>query len=116
MDLQPVIAAFQAHQWVLFGALIVGGLIAFAKQGWFSTWIQSKLPASDIPYYAVVIGVLTMMVTDIETGKTWQQAILDGFFAATTAVFGHQLLIEGVRGGKEVVPVAKWAKPSPPAV
>ena len=115
MNIQPIIAAFQAHQWVLFGALVVGGFIAFAKQGWFSAWVQSKMPSAAIPYYAMGLGVLAMMATDLSTGKTWQQAITDGLMAGMTAVFGHQLLIESARGGKEIVPTAKWAKPAPPA-
>lgn len=113
-DLQPIFDAFQAHQWVLFGALLVGLLLAVAKQGWLSARIQAWLPPVALPYYAVGLGILTLMVADIKSGKTWQQALFDGVAAGIAAVFAHETVIEGLRGGKEIIP-ARWPDKTPPA-
>ncbi len=102
--LSQVIAAVQAKQWVLFAALLIGFVIALAKQGWLSTWIASKMPSRAIPYYAAALGVLSLMVTDITSGKTLTQAIQDGLAAAMLSVFGHELVIESMRKGKELIP------------
>ena len=104
VDIAPFIAAYRAHQYVLLGALVVGLLVALSKQGWFSTWIASKLTPAVIPYYALGVAVLGVVTADLKTGKTWQQAVLDAFMAGFAAIGGHQLLIESGRKGKELVP------------
>ena len=108
MDITPILNAAKAHQWVLFAALITGGLIAASKQGWLSTWIASKLTPTTTPYVALVTGVLTIWVSDVTTGKTWQAAVVDaltnGLIAGLSAIAGHQLVIESLRKGKEIVP------------
>jgi hypothetical protein len=120
MNVQAILDAFKAHQWVVFGALIVGGIVALAKQGWLSTWIQTHLPKQYLPYVAVVLGVLGVFSVEIQQGKTFQQAFIDaittGFMAGVASVFGHQTLIEHAMKGKEIVPAAPWTKkPAPPA-
>lgn len=104
MDISPIINALLAHNWVIVGALFVGLVVALTKQGWFGTWIQDKIPARYLPIYAMGVGVLSLMGSEVLAGKTWQQALMDGFSAAFLAVVGHQTVIEGVRDGKELVP------------
>lgn len=115
MDIQPIADALYAHAWLLAGALFVLLVVAAAKQGWLSNWIMDHLPPAARPWVAVVLGVLSLMATDIAVAhKTWQQALFDGLGAAMLAVFGHQVVVEGARKGKEIVPPAPWSLPPPP--
>src|SRR5690242_14582097 len=102
MDPNSILAALSAHRWLLAGALVVPTLIAVAKQR--SLWIAAHVPAWALPYGAVVVGVLTVGSADIVAGKTWQQALFDGISAGVLAVFAHQTVVEGARGGKEIIP------------
>lgn len=117
MDLTPIYQAFVAHQWLLFGALFTGLVIALLKQGWLSAKVQAQIPPRYLPAFAVGLGIGSLMVADIVAGKTWQQALFDGFGAATLAVFGHQIVIEGALNGKEIIPPAPGSiRPNVPSL
>lgn len=111
MDLQPIFDAISAHRWALVFALVVGALVALMKQGWLGTYVANKLPPAARPWLAVGLGVASLMVADLQAGKSWQQAVFDGISAAMVAIFGHDFIVEGLRKGKEIIPTAPYAKP-----
>ncbi len=103
MDLTPFITAFVAHQWALFAALIVGLVVALSKQGWLSSWLAAKIPPAVRPWYALAISLLTTGSGDIVSGKTWQAALQDVALTFVTAMMGHQIVIESLRHGVELI-------------
>jgi len=107
MNITPFIQAFQSHQWVLLGALVTGALVALSKQGWVSAWLASKITPAITPYYALLVSILTVGSNDIASGKSWQQAVQDAISAVMVAIVGHELVIEGLRKGKEIIPEKK---------
>lgn len=113
MDLTPFIAAWQAHNWVLFAALTIGAFIALSKQGWFGAYVQAHMPARALPYYAVALSVIGAATTEIVAGVPLNTALAHAAAAALLAIVGHNVVIEGLRSGKEIVP-EKAAKGPPP--
>jgi hypothetical protein len=115
MDLNAILSALASHQWALLVALVVGGVVALAKQGWLSSWLQQHLPKAALPYLAPLLGFLGVASADIIEGKPWLQAITDGLSTGLSggigAVFLHEVVVEGARKGKEIV----GPKGSPPA-
>jgi hypothetical protein len=112
--LGQLVAAAQAHEWLMFSAVAIGFIVAMTKQGWLGTWIATRIPSSALPYYAMVLGFAGTFTTDVVEQKPWQQAMLDAFsglLAAFIAIAGHQTVIERMRGGKELVPKAPWHSP-----
>jgi hypothetical protein len=116
MDINPILQAVAAHQWEVVGGLFVGAIVATCKQGWAGAKIQALLPPRFIPFLAPTYAALAVLAADLVAGKslavieqTVGAAIVSGFIA----VVGHELLIEGIRNGKELVP----SKPpkAPPA-
>ena len=110
-------AAWQAHQWLLFTAIIVGALVAAMKQGWLGTWVQNAIPATARPWLAVGLGAAGTFAVEVVAGKPWQTAVLDslsGALSGVIAVFGHQTVVEHMRDGKELLP-AKKAPPQGPS-
>jgi hypothetical protein len=107
MDTQPIWAALVAHQWILFAALLVGGIIAVVKQGWVSTWLAQRLPARAVPFVAIALSIGTLTTGEIIAGTPWAKALFDGLSAGLLAVFGHEAIVEGIRNGKEIVPPTK---------
>lgn len=104
MDLNALFVALRGNQWVLAGALVVGGVVALLKQGWAGPWIAKKLPPAALPYLAVALGAVGLSATEVIAGKPVGAALVDGIQAGILAVFGHEVLVEGMRSGKELVP------------
>lgn len=104
MNLAAVLAALQGKQWVLLAALLVGAVVALAKQGWLSVWLAAKLPKAALPWLAVTLGVLGLSSAEIAAGTPWPKAVMDGLSSGLAAVFAHQTIVEGVRKGVEIVP------------
>jgi hypothetical protein len=115
MNLNAILAAVAGKQWVLVGALFVGGVVALSKQGWLGSYIAKKLPPAALPYFAVALGAVGLSATEIVAGMPIGPAIIDGIQAGILAVFGHETVVEGARGGKEIIPEKKSAFLDPPA-
>ena len=96
-------------------SLVVGAIVATAKQGWLGSWIAKKLPPAALPYLALVLGTLGVASAEIIAGKPVLQALIDGFVAGMGSIVGHDTLVEGMRGGKEIIPEKKSAFLDPPA-
>ena len=115
MDINPILQAIAAHQWEVLGGLFVGAIVATAKQGWLGTWVQSKLPARYIPFLAPTYAALAVLAADLIANKSIaviEQTVGAAVVSGIISVFGHELLIEGIRNGKELVPLR--APPTPP--
>ena len=107
MNPTAIVAAFTNHQWLLLSGLSLAAVVALAKQGWLSDLIAKKLTPTVIPYYTLLLSVLSVGSADLVAGKTWQQALADAVGAAFTAIATHQLVVESARKGREIVPPTK---------
>jgi len=108
MDVQPLIDALSAHRYAMFAALAVGLLVDAAKQGWFTSWLARRLKPSWLPWVAIGLGVAGTVSASFVSGKSLVAALMEGLAAGMTAIAGHEMLIEGLRGGKELTPNAPW--------
>lgn len=115
MNLTALLAALHGNQWVLAGAIVVGGVVALLKQGWAGAWVAKKLPPAALPYFAVGLGAVGLSTTEVIAGKPLWPAVIDGVQAGILAVFGHETVIEGMRSGKEIVPVKARSFPDEPS-
>jgi hypothetical protein len=115
-SIQPFIDAVTGHKWALLTALVLGFFVALVKQGQLGQALQAKLPKQLIPFYAPVIGSAGAFSVEVIQGTAWKAAVVDavnlGITGAMIAVFGHQLVIEGLRGGTELI--SKKATPPGP--
>jgi len=110
--MNALLTAIFAHNWTLTAAIVVGGVVALAKQGYLSAWLAKKLPPAALPYLSVALGVLGLGASEIVAGTPWQQAILDGIKSGILAVFGHEVGIESLRRGRELIPSKLPKEPS----
>jgi len=115
MDVQPLVDALSHHSYAMFAALLVGLLVDFAKQGWFSSWLARRLKPAWLPWVAIGLGVAGTVSTSFVSGKPIVAALMEGLAAGMAAIAGHEMLIEGLRGGRELTPDAPWHRdPDPP--
>jgi hypothetical protein len=107
VDFNSLLEAASQHRWVLVGAIVVGAIVATVKQGWAGTKLQAQLPPRWIPFLAPLYAALTVGPTEIVAGKSWQVSASDSVAALVSgllAVLGHEIVVEALRGGKELIP------------
>ena len=103
MDLTPFVNAIRDKHWALLTGLIVFVVVGFAKQGWFSSWVATKLTAQSTQWFALSLSLLTTVSGDLINGRTWQTAIMDAVIAFMVAISSHQVIIENLRKGEEII-------------
>ena len=64
MNPTAIVAAFTNHQWLLLSGLSLAAVVALAKQGWLSDLIAKKLTPTVIPYYTLLLSVLSVGSAD----------------------------------------------------
>lgn len=87
------------HNWVAVAALVIGFLIRLLKS---DTKLPVTLPAGVRPWLALVLGAGAGVLEHVMSGMSWGEALTGGLIAALTAIAGHDTLVEGLRGGREV--------------
>src|SRR5690606_10423248 len=89
---------FLAYKWIPFAALAIGFTIRALKD-------DTKLPT--LPphlrrWALVLLGVASAVLEHKLAGVGWEKATYDALAAALLAMFGHDFVIEKLRGGKEI--------------
>lgn len=104
MNVNDLFAAIASGKYFLAVAFFVGGVVALLKQGYASQWLAKKLPPSVLPWVAVALGILGTISSAIISGQSVEQAVAAGIQSGIGAVFLHEVGIEGLRGGRELLP------------
>jgi hypothetical protein len=87
------------HRWAALCALLAGVLVRLSKS---DNLVPLNIPARLRPWIPVVFGVFGAVAEALANGKPWSQAIVAGIFVALAPIAGHELLVESLRGGKEL--------------
>lgn len=98
--------AIAAKQWTIVFGVGVYFVTAVAKQGWLGAFV-AKIPAGLQPLVALVLAQLSLAGLGIFHGAPVATAMLQALEATAYAVLTHQVVIEGLRRGKEIVPVTR---------
>ncbi len=101
MDSDAFVALFLAHKWLAASSVVVGLLVRLAKAGKLGRRM-ADIPPRLRPVLAVAFGFLTAATDVLATGGDPAAALARGIGAAAFAVFGHDLLIESAREGREI--------------
>jgi hypothetical protein len=97
----------QKHAWVALASFVIGLLVRLLKTD-KATRLPvlgpyiAKIPKAQRPAVALLLGIVSGALNAVATGTLWRDALVGGLVSAAVAVFGHQWLVEGVRGGREV--------------
>lgn len=100
-SIETVVQLVQAHAWWALGAIAIGGLVRLTKSdtpipGW------TGLAPAWRARLALGLGAVQVAVEALAASKPWQEALLDGALAALAAIAGHEVVVEGFRGGREL--------------
>ncbi|WP_394847415.1 hypothetical protein LZC95_08110 [Pendulispora brunnea] len=96
--IEEVIGLALDHKWVPVAALIIGAIIRVLK----SARPIGIVPPAWRPWLALALGAVAGVLQAVLAGSSWTKAVTDGLVAAMTAIAGHDLVIESLRGGREL--------------
>jgi hypothetical protein len=102
LPIDPFLDALKQHGYAMAGAIWVGYLVALTKSGHLSVWLAQTIPSKWLPIWALFLGTAGTVSAAIISGQDWKQALLQGGESAVLAVFTHQVVIEGLFGGREL--------------
>jgi len=102
---QQALADYSAHQWGLLTWLVVsvvaGGLVRLCKSDSPIPALQ-QIPPAWRARLAYVFALCAAAATKLASGMSWQTVVTLALAGGSTAMAGHELLIEGLRGGREL--------------
>lgn len=101
LDVLAIVELAHGHAWIPLAALVVGFLTRLLKTERAQSWL-GPLPAAHRPKVALLFGVAAGVLDGIANGTQWHSALIGGVLSALIAMGGHDLLIESIRGGREV--------------
>ncbi|WP_394844032.1 DUF4231 domain-containing protein [Pendulispora brunnea] len=85
-------------KWIVVGAIVIGAIVRLLK----SDTPLPTVPSQWRPWLALGLGAVAGILQAVAAGTPWQKALIDGLVSALTAIAGHDLLIESLRGGREI--------------
>lgn len=87
------------QKWWIVSALTIYGIIRLLKA---FPKVAEKIPPNARPLVALGLGLLSAGLNDIVMGTPWQTALINGVVTAALTVFGHEVIIERLRNGREL--------------
>jgi uncharacterized protein (DUF697 family) len=95
--------------WVAAAALVVGAFVRLLKSDMLTIALANfglpPIPKRVLPWVSLALGVAAAVLDVKLMGTDWPTAIAKGLVAALTATTGHELVVESMRGGKEILAV-----------
>lgn len=88
------------HKWVAVSALVIGALARAAKAGKLTPLM--KVQPRYRPVLVMGLGIASGVLQAVVAGTSWTQALMGGVVASCVAMGGHGVLIESLRGGREL--------------
>lgn len=98
MDLESLLKAAEAHPYVLL-AFIIFTLVRLMKS---DTKFPIDVPPAARKYVAVLLAAGGAVVEKLAMNVPLKQALIHGLTAWFFAEFGHKVLVDDLRGGKEL--------------
>jgi hypothetical protein len=95
-----LIDALLSHQWVVVAAVVIHLIVRLLKSPRIP-WV-SKIPPRVRTLIAVLLGFAGAGLQALAAGVDWRRALAENLIAALLAIVGHDVLIEWLRGGREL--------------
>lgn len=100
-ELRAFIDLVFQHKWIPASAALIFLIVRVLKSSWVPAPIN-KIPPKVRTLVAVVLGFAGAGLQAVSMGTSWQQALAENLVGALGAILAHDLVIEWLRGGKEL--------------
>jgi hypothetical protein len=102
MDIELLMQLAAEHKWFALAAIVVGAIIRALKTE-AAGYIFSQVPAFWKRVVPLALGCALGALESLASGRPLTEALLKGaLLAGGGSMVGHDWLIEGVRGGREL--------------
>lgn len=96
--------------WVAIAALLVGAVVRLLKSDSLTVALANlglpPIPKRVLPWLSLVLGVASAILDVKLQGTAWPEAVAKGLIAGVAAIAGHELGVESMRKGKELLALA----------
>lgn len=99
-EIDIVVSLVTGQKWLMASIIVIGLLVRLSKSDVAQRWL-TPVPARYRPLVALVLGVASGILEAVAAGTPWLAALLRGLLAAAVAMAGHDVVIEGLLGGRE---------------
>jgi hypothetical protein len=89
------------HKWPALAAAAIGLLVRLLKSP-AVPYPLSEIPAKARPLVALLLGLVSGVLEHVASGTPWPVALANGATSAAFAVLSHDVVVEYLRGGKEL--------------
>jgi hypothetical protein len=118
-DVSAIASALADQKWTMLAALLIGLVVRLLKE---DVKFLPTIPARWRPLVALGLGVVSGFLLAFQPGVSWQKAFTEGAVASFLAMGGHSVIIEALRGGRELgspkadeAPTKPRLPPDPPS-
>ncbi len=102
MDIDSLMQLAADHKWYMFAAVLVGGGCRWLKSDSAGNWWTS-LPLWAKRTIPILLGGAAGCLESLASGRPLEESLIKGaLIAGLGSMAGHELLIEKMRGGKEL--------------
>lgn len=113
MDTNDVLHLVRSGAWIPLIAAAVGAAIRLSKTDAAVAWFPWVTKPEHRAYWALALGIAGGIADRIVAGANARDAVIVGLFggllAGQTSIAGHEVIVEGIRNGRDI-----WVK-KPPA-
>lgn len=95
----------EKHMWIPLAAFVIGAILRAVKAGWWPAdlYIAPKYR----PWIVFALGWVSGSLDVIVTGKPLWEGFAGGLLSSLMSIGGHELFIESLRGGRELMSAKK---------
>lgn len=101
-DIDTAIRLAREHSWVPLAAVVVGIFVRLAKDDRVVRWFPLAIPPRWRAIIALSLGLTAGVLEALRGGDTWGSAIVGGVMAGVLPIAGHEIVVQGLRGGRDI--------------
>ncbi|HMI94594.1 MAG TPA: hypothetical protein VK509_24640 [Polyangiales bacterium] len=99
---QDVVQLVEDKAWIPLAAVLIGLVVRLSKSDKFAAWFPINVPPKWRAPFALGLGLVAAVVSEVAKGGNWKAAIVGGLFASFMAITSHDIVVEGARDGREI--------------
>lgn len=101
-DPQMLMDLISQHRWFFLAAIVIGLSVRLLKSDTIGPVIPSKYRALVAIVMGGASGIAIPVLQKLGNGVPPKDALMWGFFAAFSAIAGHNVIVDAARGGKDL--------------
>jgi hypothetical protein len=113
VSVDTFVQLLRSHAWIAILSILVGILVRLSKTD--VAWFKWNTKPEHRAFWAMGLAMLGAALDRLASGGTWYDAIAGGVVAGSGAIATHEVVVNGMRRGRDFgVPRSMLPPPPPP--